>query len=51
MIRNSSKLMATALPILAFVLTSSAAMGTGILALTGGVPSTGLATVGVKNGC
>jgi hypothetical protein len=26
-------------------------IGTGILGLTGGVPSTGLATVGVKNGC
>ena len=26
-------------------------IGTGIFGLTGGVPSTGLATVGVKNGC
>jgi hypothetical protein len=26
-------------------------IGTGILGLTGGVPSTGLATVGAKNGC
>ena len=27
------------------------AIGTGIFGLTGGVPSTGLATVGAKNGC
>ena len=30
---------------------SNGAIGTGILGLTGGVPSTGLATVGAKNGC
>jgi hypothetical protein len=30
---------------------STGTIGTGILALTGGVPSTGLATVGPKNGC
>jgi len=30
---------------------STGTIGTGILGLTGGVPSTGLATVGAKNGC
>jgi hypothetical protein len=30
---------------------SKGTIGTGILGLTGGVPSSGLATVGVKNGC
>ena len=30
---------------------SNGAIGTGILGLTGGVPSSGLATFGVKNGC
>jgi len=30
---------------------SKGTIGTGILGLTGGVPSTGLATVGAKNGC
>ena len=30
---------------------SNGTIGTGILGLTGGVPSTGLATVGQKNGC
>ena len=30
---------------------SKETIGTGILGLTGGVPSTGLATVGAKNGC
>ena len=29
----------------------TAKIGTGIFGLTGGVPSSGLATVGVKNGC
>jgi hypothetical protein len=30
---------------------SKGTIGTGILGLTGGVPSSGLATIGVKNGC
>ena len=30
---------------------SNGTIGTGILGLTGGVPSSGLATVGAKNGC
>jgi hypothetical protein len=30
---------------------STGTIGTGILGLTGGVPSSGLATFGVKNGC
>jgi hypothetical protein len=30
---------------------STGKIGTGIFALTGGVPSSGLATVGAKNGC
>jgi len=30
---------------------SKGTIGTGIMGLTGGVPSSGLATVGVKNGC
>jgi len=30
---------------------STATIGTGILGLTGGVPSTGLATIGAKGGC
>ena len=30
---------------------TNGAIGTGIFGLTGGVPSTGLATVGAKNGC
>jgi hypothetical protein len=31
--------------------TSNGAIGTGVMGLTGGVPSSGLATVGEKNGC
>ena len=30
---------------------STGKIGTGIFGLTGGVPSSGLATVGEKNGC
>jgi hypothetical protein len=30
---------------------SNGTIGTGIFGLTGGVPSSGLATVGAKNGC
>jgi hypothetical protein len=42
---------ASALVIFAPANASNGAIGTGILGLTGGVPSTGLATVGAKNGC
>ena len=42
---------ASGLVIFAPVTASKGTIGTGILGLTGGVPSSGLATVGVKNGC
>jgi len=42
---------ATSLVIFAPVNASTGTIGTGILGLTGGVPSTGLATVGAKGGC
>src|SRR5579864_6545166 len=42
---------AAGLVIFAPVNVSKETIGTGILALTGGVPSTGLATVGAKGGC
>ena len=42
---------ASGLVIFAPAKASSGAIGTGILGLTGGVPSSGLATFGVKNGC
>jgi hypothetical protein len=42
---------ASALVLFAPANASNGTIGTGILGLTGGVPSTGLATVGAKNGC
>ncbi|HWW13575.1 MAG TPA: hypothetical protein VN310_02845 [Candidatus Dormibacteraeota bacterium] len=42
---------ASALVLFAPANASKGTIGTGILGLTGGVPSTGLATVGAKNGC
>ena len=42
---------ASALVIFAPANASNGSIGTGILGLTGGVPSSGLATFGVKNGC
>ncbi len=42
---------ASALVLVAPANASKGTIGTGILGLTGGVPSTGLATVGAKNGC
>jgi hypothetical protein len=42
---------ATSLVLFAPANASTGTIGTGILGLTGGVPSTGLATVGAKNGC
>src|SRR5580765_6019864 len=42
---------ATGLVIFAPANASKGTIGTGILGLTGGVPSSGLATFGVKNGC
>jgi hypothetical protein len=42
---------ASALVVFAPANASNGTIGTGILGLTGGVPSTGLATVGAKNGC
>jgi hypothetical protein len=42
---------ASALVIFAPADASKGTIGTGILGLAGGVPSSGLATVGVKNGC
>ena len=42
---------ASALVIFAPANSSNGTIGTGILGLTGGVPSSGLATFGVKNGC
>jgi hypothetical protein len=42
---------ASGLVIFAPVNASTGAIGTGILGQTGGVPSSGLATFGVKNGC
>jgi hypothetical protein len=42
---------ASGLALFAPVNVSKGTIGTGILALTGGVPSSGLATVGAKNGC
>jgi hypothetical protein len=48
---GSSNGEASALVLFAPANASNGAIGTGILGLTGGVPSTGLATVGAKNGC
>ena len=42
---------ASALVLVAPANASKGTIGTGILALTGGVPSSGLATVGAKGGC
>jgi hypothetical protein len=42
---------ASGLVLFAPVNTSKGTIGTGILALTGGVPSSGFATVGAKGGC
>ena len=42
---------ASALVLFAPASASKGTIGTGILGLTGGVPSTGLATVGAKGGC
>ena len=42
---------ASALVVFAPANASNGTIGTGILGLTGGVPSSGLATFGVKNGC
>ena len=42
---------ASALVIFAPANATKGTIGTGILGLAGGVPSSGLATVGVKNGC
>ena len=42
---------ATSLVLFAPANATTATIGTGILGLTGGVPSSGLATVGAKNGC
>jgi hypothetical protein len=42
---------ASALVLFAPANVSNGRIGTGILGLTGAVPSTGLATVGAKNGC
>jgi len=42
---------ASALVLFAPANASKGTIGTGILGLTGGVPSTGLATVGAKGGC
>jgi len=42
---------ATSLVLFAPANASTGTIGTGILGLTGGVPSTGLATVGAKGGC
>ena len=42
---------ATGLVIFAPANATKGTIGTGILGLAGGVPSSGLATVGVKNGC
>ena len=42
---------AVGLVIFAPVNASTGTIGTGILGLTGGVPSTGLATIGAKGGC
>ena len=42
---------ATSLVIFAPANATTGTIGTGILGLTGGVPSTGLATIGAKGGC
>src|SRR5580693_3816487 len=48
---GSSNGQASGLVLFAPANASKGTIGTGILGLTGGVPSTGLATVGAKNGC
>jgi hypothetical protein len=48
---GSSNGEASGLALFAPVNISKGTIGTGILGLTGGVPSTGLATVGAKGGC
>jgi len=48
---GSSNGEASGLVLFAPVNISKGTIGTGILGLTGGVPSSGLATVGAKNGC
>ena len=48
---GSSNGEASGLVLFAPVNVSKGTIGTGILGLTGGVPSSGLATFGVKNGC
>ena len=48
---GSSNGEASGLALFAPVNITKGTIGTGILALTGGVPSSGLATVGAKNGC
>jgi hypothetical protein len=50
-IRSSDTGEAAGLALFAPANSSNGTIGTGILGLTGGAPSTGFATVGAKNGC